>query len=163
MKYLDRRAAAILETVRAALEPQLPEGITISAVEESIYASERGDRGAMFYLDWDDDPRQLALPETERRESCIADVRVEIPAAEGYGDEGGWGFGFGVGSPSGECGPGAIMDNFTPHVWTRDREEIRARLAVLEYEAEAYADDVAEWLSARTGLLLSPEAIEARA
>lgn len=153
MKYLDRRATAICETIRAALEPQLPEGITLSAVEESIYASERGDRGAMFSVDWADDPAQLLLPEHQHREPCIADVRVEIPWADSYGDDGeGWGFGFGCTAWGGQMGPGSIMGNYTPEVWTRDREEIRRRLEVLEAEAEAYADDVAEWIKERTGL-----------
>jgi hypothetical protein len=136
MLYLDRKAEEIAALAVPILREELaPLGFEVSdAGGDSPTCSERHDRGAWVLVSKDREP--------------FADFRVEIPSAEGYdGTAEGWGFGFGCVAVGGRVGPGSALYNFTEHVWTRDRDEMRNRLAILRESVDEYAYVSARWIA----------------
>lgn len=135
MKFLDRHAVQIGREVVAVLREELEgSGFAVSDIEDdSPYAQECHDAGAYSVV--------------SKGEEIIADVRVEIPCSNGYdGEHLGWGFGFACTAYGGRIGPGGIFHNYTDQVWTRDREEIHARLSALSDHAGEYGAGVADWI-----------------
>lgn len=132
--YLDRKALAIAETMVPILRDALGPKYDVSDADtDSPYASEQGDRGAWIAV--------------SRDGTSVADVRVEIHDSAGYDGPGlGWGFGLACTSDGGRIGPGGIIGNYSEHVWTRDRTEIRSRLAQLASGADDHALECADWI-----------------
>lgn len=136
MQYLERRALKVARPVFDSLKDALaPQGFSVTEPEaDDLFMTERHDRGAvLFVFDRNGDP--------------VADIQVQVPCAQGFGDDGGWGFGFACSDRHGAIGPGGILYNYTPGVWTADRDEIRSRLDWMMESARDFADACAEWIA----------------
>ncbi len=132
MSRLDREAQRILQAAINSLREEMPDlDVCDADIDDGIYASDKHDRGAIT---------GVTLSTGEH-----ADIRLEIHSSVGYeGTLEGWAFGFACTYEGGEIGPGGTLGNYTADVWTKDREDIAARLRVLESHAPIYGMELAE-------------------
>lgn len=130
MEYLQGRANDLADALHALLEGEFEGYPDVEILEPFERAFEYYDAGAEVTVKIDGQP--------------LGGARVEIPSSDAMGGEmEGWGFGFGSTLKGGKTGPGGIMYNFTPRIWTRDDEEIERRLEHLSNNLLPFAQHFA--------------------